>query len=172
MPNTVEHLIEKISSNTQDCIRFLNACEESALKHHQHATWSAFDILEHLVLTDKMVYIMLRRPSNEQANSTNIIGENILEDKIVQQRNLKLNAPDSLQPKGLYTSRAACEEAFLKIREKYLHDLNTHQIVADNRIYKHPFLGNMTVSDWLLFIVYHNQRHLLQAQEQIKNATI
>ncbi len=169
MPNTIAHLIDKITANNKEVIQLLNTCPESILNQKQNAAWSVFDIMEHLVLTDKMVYIMLRRPSNDQSTRTNIVGENILSEKIVKQRSHKLNAPSSLQPKGIFTTKAACEEAFMGIREKYIHDLNSKQIVIDQRIYKHPFLGDMTVSDWLLFIVYHNQRHLLQAQELIKS---
>ena len=42
------------------------------------------------------------------------------------------------------------------------------QLVIDNRVHKHPSLGEMTVSDWLWFMIRHTERHLEQVKEVIR----
>lgn len=168
MPHTLQTILEKIQADNEQCLQFVAGITEAQFTAKPTSGWSIAEILEHVVLTDKMIYVMLRRSPGEQAQPTFLLGEKTLEEKIVQQRGQKLKAPDALQPKNIFHTRAAGEEAFMEIRHKYLHDLQNHSITINQGVHKHPYLGVMTVADWLYFIVLHRQRHFLQAQEVLQ----
>lgn len=64
-------------------------------------------------------FLMLSRRSNEQDNPLFVLGEKNSEEKLIQGREKKLQAPETLHPKSTLTSRAAGEEAFLDMRHRY-----------------------------------------------------
>jgi hypothetical protein len=42
------------------------------------------------------------------------------------------------------------------------------KFVIDNRMFPHPYLGNLTMVDWCYFIISHADRHCLQIQDKLQ----
>jgi hypothetical protein len=168
MTNTLQHIIEKMRHDNDACLQFLSNISEKQFVEKPAKGWSIAEIPEHVVLTEKMIFLMLSRRSNEQDNPLFVLGEKNLEEKLIQGREKKLQAPEALHPKGALTSRDAGEEAFLEMRHRYLQALQSQHIALNQGIHKHPFLGAMSIVDWLYFIMLHRQRHFIQAKETLQ----
>ena len=124
-------------------------------------------ILEHIYLTDKIVIAIINRPTEKLHTDEEFIGNEKLKRWLVEKQAKKVKAPEMLEPKGDLKDVATFEKVFLAQRNLLKHQIEKGEIVIDNRIHKHPMLGEMTISDWLYFLIHHTQRHLEQAKELI-----
>lgn len=122
-------------------------------------------ILEHIYIVDKVIYRLLLKPSDNLSETEELLGDNKIKRLVVEKREYKVAALESLQPKGEITDVLTLETMFTQQRNSIKNDLESGKIIMDNRIHKHPYLGEMTIADWLSFILHHTQRHL----EQIKD---
>ena len=86
---------------------------------------------------------------------------------MIELRRRKVPAPEFLLPKGLIKNESEFVEKFLKQRGKLVDALENGKITIDNAITPHPLIGEMTKTDWLNFIVYHAERHLLQIKDRL-----
>jgi hypothetical protein len=83
----------------------------------------------------------------------------------VSQRSHKIKAPETFQPKGKLKSVAEFETTLKKMRETLRDNIESGKLIVDDRIFKHPTLGEMTVTDWLHFIPLHASRHMDQIRD-------
>ena len=153
-----------LDTNTRDIIAVASSFENKVYNVPE-GKWSPLQILEHIYLTDRVVIMMLSRPSEQYHNDKHILGSARLEKVIVTRRDVKVEAPDALQPKGQFENGADFVHAFSEQRKDLSTKLSNGEIAVDNRVHKHLRLGEMTIADWLYFMVHHSQRHL----EQIKD---
>jgi len=79
---------------------------------------------------------------------------------LVDQRGKKLQTNDLLSPQGNFQTLADFNSAFIIIRNSIEKNLTTENLKIDNRIHNHFLLGEMTITDWLNFILFHTERHL------------
>jgi len=129
--------------------------------------WSIFEILEHIHVTDKAIYHLLSTPSEKKSDSKEIVGAKKLEFYLVQGRNKrKVQSPNLLQPKGRFQDLAEFTTAFTSARNNIKSDLLSGKIIVDNRIHNHFIIGEMTITDWLYFVLYHAERHLKQIEDK------
>lgn len=71
----------------------------------------------------------------------------------------KIKSPDILKPKGEITNMATLVSQLVNQRELWRDDVSKGKICIENRIFVRPFLGKMTVIDWVNFAIHHTQRH-------------
>lgn len=76
-------------------------------------------------------------------------------------------APEALLPKGEVTDVDAFKKRFQEQRKELKEDIENGKLIIDNRTRKHPRLGEMTVSDWLYFLISHTERHVEQIGELV-----
>ena len=107
----------------------------------------------------------MSKPSENESKTTEIVGRNKLETILVEQRNKKQQSPELLKPKGDFKNLTDFNSAFLTLRNTMKNGLSTGKIRFDNRIHNHFLLGEMTITDWLNFILFHTERHLKQIEE-------
>lgn len=86
---------------------------------------------------------------------------------MVEQRLKKIASPDMLKAKGEIKSPTGLVGMLVGQRNTWKSALLTDKIIIDNRVHKHPFLGEMTIYDWINFTIYHTQRHIEQMKEII-----
>lgn len=163
----LQDYIEILDENSSRTIKLAYSISDDALTLKLPGKWSPLEILEHIFLTDKIVLILLSRPSVNKHTSTHILGSEKLEKFLIDGRNHKVEAPEALHPKGLFPNLDAFEIAFLEQRKQLKLKLDSGEIIMDNRIHKHIRLGEMTISDWLYFIIHHTNRHLEQIQDML-----
>jgi hypothetical protein len=162
---TMAIFIEQLDKNTNDTLEIAKSCSPSELTFKQDGKWSILEILEHIYMTDRIIHVIVSRPSNNLNHTQEIIGNEKIRKIMVDLRGDKIVSPERLKPKGDIHDVATFEKTFFQQRELLKQEIRAGKIVIDNRIHMHLFLGEMTISDWLNFIVHHTYRHL----EQIKD---
>lgn len=162
-------LFEAIDRNTEQLVNMVNTLSSSQLLLKPEGKWSVIEQLEHIVLTDKIVGLMLMRPHSSLAETDTVIGQERLEKIIVTLRARKVAAPEFLQPTGSIQTVAQFTTQFTAQRTAFKEAVNQGKIALDSRTFKHPYLGEMTVIDWYHFIPLHAQRHLEQIKEILAN---
>jgi hypothetical protein len=166
----IKDFIDKLNGTTNDILQTVKPCSLEQLNFKQGESWSTFEILEHLFITDIVIYSMLSRPSSDMSASAEIIGNERMKRLMVEQRNQRrVTSPEIFRPKGVIKDLNLFEKDFLAQRERLKDDLTIGKIVVDNRTHKHPFLNEMTIMDWLNFTIHHSQRHLDQIKDILKS---
>lgn len=166
----IKDFIDRLNYTTNDILIIAKTCSLEQLNVKQGESWSVSEILEHLFITDKVIYELISRPSSDISSSAEIIGNERMKMLMVEQRNQRrVISPEMFRPKGEIKDWNTFEKGFLEQREKLKADITAGIIVVDNRIHKHPFLNEMTITDWLNFTVYHSQRHIDQIKDILKN---
>lgn len=162
--------INRLDDTTNDIIHTAKTCSLEQLSFKEDESWSISEILEHLLITDRVVYEIISRPSRDMNPSDEIIGNEKMQRLMVDQRKQRrVVSPETFQPKGEITDLNTFVKTFLVQRERLKNDLTTGKIVVDNRINRHPFLNEMTITDWLNFTVHHSQRHVDQIKDILQN---
>jgi DinB superfamily len=157
--------IERLDNTTNDTLQTVKLCSKEQLNHKQGDKWSILEILEHLYLTDNIIFTIISRPTIDISPSSEIVGNEKMKTILVDQRDQKLITPEMLKPVGKINNLAVFEQVFLSQRETLKNNISTGKLTIDNRVHKHPILNDMTIIDWLNFTIHHTQRHI----EQIKD---
>ncbi|TCJ13975.1 DinB family protein [Flaviaesturariibacter flavus] len=161
-------LLDRTSAETLAQARSFST---EALNTAPEGCWTPLQVLEHICLTEALITSLLQRPSEEQHDNPEVYGASKLRHLIVGKRDIKRTAPDRLQPGGELLSLAGFEERFTRQRETLKAAISGGALPIDRRLFPHPALGNMTVSDWLYFLVNHTERHVEQLKEIASIAT-
>lgn len=158
--------INDIDHNTEKLIEIVKDCSIEDLNTKFNDKWSILEVLEHIYITDKVIYSIVSKPSDKESKTKEIIGLNKLEIILLGQINEKLQSPDLLRPKGYFQNLVDFNSAFRTLRSSIKNDLMTTKIKVDNRTHNHFLLGEMTITDWLNFLLLHTERHLKQLEEK------
>lgn len=154
-----------LDQNTKELHALVKSLSDEESAFRPTRGWNILEVLEHILVTERAVLIMLARSSTLRGSSLTVVGDAFLQNFLKDRMNRKYKAPEGLEPKG----RIKTSEQFLVElngqREKLKQNLLTGTIKVDERQFKHLILGEMSVSDWLFFIIRHCERHLDQILE-------
>ena len=165
----LEKYVNRLQQNTNILLETVEGYPIEYLTKKEPSEWSVLEILEHIYLADKVIHRIVSTPSDNAFANKEILGRQKLETILVGHQYVKVQSPDILQPKGRFKNLAEFNLAFSSLRATIQNDLVTKKIVVDNRIHNHPMLGEMTILDWLNFILYHTERHLKQIKRTVAN---
>ncbi len=157
--------LQILKENSDSLNETLLTCTSEQLKFRKENSWNPLEIAEHILRTERLVLSFLLKPSESKSETEELLGFEKLNKLIVQFRARKVKAPEMLEPKGEFTDVKQFLKCFNEQRTLLKSALENDRIKTDNRIYKHPYLGEMTLRDWLYFIPLHAQRHLDQMKE-------
>jgi hypothetical protein len=160
-----DEIILKLQLNTVEVLTFVKGIPSADFNKQTLGKWNILQILEHVYITEKLVGRLLSQPSSHTSKTPEILGDDKLKRAVVDLRNRKVQAPELFHPKGKFKTIEDFEKLFSENRTELIAALGSGKIVVDGRIQKHPYLGEMTITDWLYFMPHHTQRHL----EQIKD---
>lgn len=162
----MEKYIHKLDQNTHKLLEKVKEYSIEKLKEKRESEWSILEILEHIYFTDKVVYSLVSKPSEKESDAKELFGQKKLATILIDQRDKKIQSPDFLYPKGHFKNLSHFNSEFIDLRNSLKNDLITEKVKIDNRIQNHPLLGEMTITDWLNFILFHTERHLQQIHEK------
>jgi hypothetical protein len=157
-----------IQIHTQELINFVQLLSVEQLKHTTPSGWTILQELEHINIVDKAVYLGFNIKAERHHDELYRFGKEKAEKILLGMRNRKVVAPANMEPSGKYTSVDEFVKEIEYLRKRLITNLEQGKIVIDNRVVVHPYLGDLTSADWLYFIVYHGQRHLLNMQDRFK----
>lgn len=161
----ITNYIKILDKSANDTLQLANSCPPSRLTVSVNEKWSVLQILEHIYMTEKLVCGLITKASDKTSETDELLGNDKIKKLVVEKRGQKVSAPESLKPKGDIKDVDGFEKVFLQQRNLLKQEILTGKLTIDNRIHKHPMLGEMTINDWLNFLIHHTQRHL----EQIKD---
>lgn len=164
----INEYIDFLEKNESSVFHLLENIDSKDAEKKNGDSWSVLNILEHVLLTERLVLSILLKSSNSTSNQEEIFGREKLTRLIVSLRNRKIKAPELLEPKGNIKSIEQFSQKFFEQRSKFKTDLLEGKITISNAIFIHPFLGEMTIIDWLNFIPLHCERHLEQIKDNLK----
>lgn len=160
--------LQILKENSDSLEQILLACTQEQLEFRKGNSWNILEIAEHILKTERLVFSLLLKSVESNSDREEILGFDKLNKLIVQFRARKVQAPDILKPEGEFTTVTEFLKSFNEQRALLKSALQNESIKIDNRIHKHPYLGEMTLRDWLYFIPLHAQRH----QNQMKDLLI
>ena len=131
--------------------------------------WSLEEIVEHLAIVENgTIRICTKLLAGARADGKTGDGRIKLnptfDEKSTQIARMKVEAPERVLPTGEQTVNASIEklkqlraqiEGFRTDLESY--DLNNHR-------FPHPFMGDLTASEWLIVVGGHEARHTKQIE--------
>jgi hypothetical protein len=161
----IEDYLKRLDAHTHSTLRFVEGIPNDYLSIKFDNKWGILEILEHIYLTEKLVLFIVSRATENSSNEAELVGDKKLERVILGLRNKKIDAPDRLKPRGELKNIDEFKDWFLSNRTSLKDGIVSGKIVIDNRIQKHPVFGDMTITDWLNFILHHTQRHLEQIND-------
>jgi len=160
--------LQTLSSNTEKVVDLLHSSEATELNFKSQGRWNLLEIGEHLILTERVVCKLLFAPSDSRAGKEELHGEERLNRMLVGMRSRKIVTPEIFEPKGEIKDPGTFEKKFREQRQMIIDGIKTDRIKIDDRVQKHPVLGEMTISDWLYFLPQHAARHLEQMKDNLQ----
>jgi hypothetical protein len=157
-----QQLLDDLSA----AVEVMRGLSPEQLSFASEGQWSLIQIAEHIVLTEEMVVGMLSKRSPHLAEEMELLGSDKLNQILVTLRKRKVKAPALLEPQGSIRTAEEFESVLEKSRQQLLARLDSGECMVSTEVYKHPMLGEMTVSDWLYFILHHSARHQLQMKDR------
>lgn len=140
---------------------------ESAALKPAPDVWSVSQCVEHMVMIESSVFIILRKQPDALTvlhTENEILGRQKARTLLLNRSN-KVKLPEAFEAKmkGLSFSEARIQLG--ELRNKFRQFLAGQGIPHPELIVKHPVLGDMTKIDWLLTLPPHALRHTDQIRE-------
>lgn len=167
--NNKQYLLEYYASTEAELQKDIARLNETQMAFKATPeSWSVSQCLEHIILTEKMLYDRIQAglaaPSNiEEMGAPTHTDEKIVE--MVTDRSTKFKAPAELAPEGKYTSPEAAMEELKAGRAAILELLNnTPDTTLRDHVSESP-AGIVDAYQNFLFLAGHTARHTSQLQE-------
>jgi hypothetical protein len=162
--------LQTLTENTTDQFKILDTIQaQEASKIIAPEQWTILEHLEHCYIVENSVNRLMRSSILQESETEEVIGNEKLKKIIVDWRARKVKSPETMLPKGNLHSVEKYKLQLFDLRRTLSEDLESGNIIITNKKLPHPYLGEMTMSDWLYFIVHHSKRHFLTIEEILKS---
>jgi hypothetical protein len=153
--------LSDLKTNTEEVLNTVRIYSSQELVFRKEGECSIADLLEHICISESRTIALLKSESTEIAPSTELYGDEKLKKIVVEYKGgPKITEVEIKELEGVIPDYLCFEKAFLNNRNSLSNLLSSGQISISNKTYKHQYLGAMTVTDWLKYIIYHATRHL------------
>ncbi len=162
---------EKIHQDLKTFLSNLSAEQTNFLPDGEK--WTIVNLVEHIAIVEEgMSKISAKLLKQSQSAGKKADGKVKLSENFAKKsakiRDLKLEAPERVQPTGTQT----ITESLAKMDEnrKLLEELRPlfESVECSDYKFPHPFLGEMTAHEWLALIGGHEIRHLKQLENMLE----
>jgi hypothetical protein len=158
--------LKNLKMDTENILNFLETInDEKANKKRLADDWTILECMEHVFITEKGIYKLL--------NSSDLFGNQPSKkiENMESYRSGKFKAPDMTLPRGRFQSVDELRNAFLLLREQMGQYILLELPKAGEETYSHPVIGPITKPQWIEFALEHSQRHLLQMEKVLRQAS-
>lgn len=131
--------------------------------------WSIFEVTEHIASVETgtcrlMSGRLFSRPATEQQKAeTQGKDEQIVAR--LRDRSRPMEAPELVRPTGRWPSPAGAIETFQETREQMIALLRSVPHNLRDYCAPHPLMGTLDGYQWVVFVVAHLDRHIVQVDE-------
>jgi uncharacterized damage-inducible protein DinB len=164
--SSIEPIVLKLRESQR---QLLSAADAVAREHWQtspgEGRWCAAQLVAHLMLVERGVLGIADRISQKEPKSWPFYRRFHVPLKVVESRFLRRKSPPAVAPAEV----AGKEDMLAELREvrertlAFLDETKTRDLSAHR--WPHPFLGLLSLYDWLAFIASHEIRHTKQMRE-------
>jgi hypothetical protein len=155
-----------LNDNTQEVLNVMSKFSSDEMIFKSSGDSSIADLLEHICISDNRTFDLLISKTGEISPADELYGDEKLKKIVVDYKGgPRITEAEIKELKGMITNFSSFENAFLKNRVQLINALNSGEISISNMTYKHLYLGDMTVTDWLRYIIHHTTRHLNDVKE-------
>jgi uncharacterized damage-inducible protein DinB len=130
--------------------------------------WSIAEVTEHIAVSEPVLLKLVTEHIVKSAPVEVPADKRITDARVFEltlDRTVKNKAPEMLQPKKRWGTRAELTKAFVDVREQTLDYMRTTKDDLRAHASAHSGLGLPDAFQWLLFISAHSARHTLQIEE-------
>ncbi|WP_239616898.1 DinB family protein [Cohnella mopanensis] len=162
----LQEIKQQLKETRDELLGILNGLSRDQLnKQKDSNSWSIGQICQHLIKTEELYAIAIRRGLKSKEES--FIEKKSLE--FLLDRSKKLIAPDIAQPTDEILEYPEIVEKLNQSREKLNEILNSIEdlSVLHRRHFTHPVFKEMLLIEWVKSIYLHEQRHIKQINEII-----
>jgi len=165
--NIAQYLTD-LNINTLETIELISNYTKSELNFKQEGNCSIAEILEHICISDEKTLTLLKTNSGYIAETTEFYGNGKLKSILVDYiGGPKITETEIKELTGAVTDFWTFKDIFVQQRDILVDALESGQIHLNNNTYKHTYLGAMTVTDWLNYVIYHTDRHLNDVKDSV-----
>jgi DinB superfamily len=133
--------------------------------------WSAAECVEHLTLSEYMVYGVVRQEMMkgpaEPEKRDSVKGKDEMVVKMVPDRSHKVKTISNLEPTHKFGTPEKTLEYFIGINGMAIDYVKTTDDDLRDHFRDHPALGRLDGYQWILFIAEHTRRHTAQILELV-----
>jgi uncharacterized damage-inducible protein DinB len=161
---------DKIREKLIETVEHLTDEQASSLLNGEK--WTITEFVEHIAIVEEgMTKISAKLLAQAQTTDKKADGKANLSENFAQKaaamRDQKFEAPDRVRPTGTKT----LAESLVKMREnrQRLEDLRPlfESVECADFKFPHPFMGELSASEWLALIGGHEARHLRQIETSL-----
>lgn len=160
-------LVQALLKSTNTIIETVKLVDnELFIKPHSDGRWSISQIIEHLNISDKSAYIAIIKTSGIPSIMQVEHGQNAM--RILREsKEQKWIAPEGAMPKGIFNDVSTALYNFEKTRSRFIAFAANENLELLATGFEHPRLGVLTRKQWLEFVIWHSEHHLLQVEQLI-----
>ena len=164
----LQEINQKLSETRDELLGILSGLSEDQINRRIDSTrWSISQVCEHLSKTEELYVLAIKK--GLKSNEDSFIEEKSLE--FLLDRSKKLEAPDMAKPTDEILEYQEIIEKLTNSREKLNEILNTldDPSLLSRRYFTHPVFKEMLLIEWVKSLYLHEQRHIEQINEIIKD---
>jgi DinB family protein len=164
-PSEAIDIIEILEKSSEDFHASAKAVPESLAKTRpEENRWSVLECVEHVTTVEEMFLKRLAGGEYTEAPPEDKTKEAALAQRFVD-RTTKRQAPETVSPKGRFTSLAEGLQQFQSARDTTLQFAREHAAELYTLASVHPAFGPLNGVEALMIIAGHAQRHAEQIRE-------
>lgn len=152
-----------LNKSTTKLFREIGRFDNSSFNAPKDTGWNAAQIVEHILLSDIAVLRILQgelsfvgRKNDEKVP---------LIKNALSNRSSKLEAPSASIPSDSIKDPFSLQQKIMRERNSIIQFLATIQEDSLCISKPHRFLGELTITEWLWFLICHTERHIQQIGE-------
>lgn len=151
---------------TRDTLATLvaNIPAEEALQRGDLASWSVLEVIEHLVIVERVALLRLSSAEPSEPRPRDAARERELVAR-AQNRTAKISAPGPARPTGRFTAADEALQSFLGARAQTIRFATEREAALTAIPVNHPVFGPITGAESLILIAAHTRRHMAQIRE-------
>ena len=166
--------IDELDTSLQKLFNELAKYDQSVLNHSKSpGVWSVMQVLSHVMLSERLSLAYVKKklsfnPPLRRAGFRSRLRLYLLQ--IYSNSSLKFKAPKGLgsQDMPVFSGLPELRDSWnLERKELVQYLLSLDRDLLDREIYKHPFVGRLTLVQMVLFFELHFKRHERQIYHRL-----
>lgn len=166
--NSTSQLLAEFDLSSQNLIQTLKGFSDEQWNiRPSDNTWSAAQVAHHLLVIEDNINRCFKGKTTPSPRSGDAIIKRM--EQFLENRTRTYSAPDYTRPPDDPGSKQELIQKLEETRKQLAEHIINQELNVLCLDFKHFFFGELTGYEWIHFVMYHSNRHLIQLQN-IKHA--